>query len=120
MKYRESEEMYLETILLLKRQKGNVRSLDIADELKYSRASVSRGMTLLRQKGFITFNESQMINFTEIGEKKAVEIYERHSILTKMLIKIGASNEIATENACRLEHVITPELLDIIKDFLKK
>ena len=118
MRSKESEEMYLETILILKRQNGSVRSLDVAEELQYSRASVSRGMSLLRKKGYIVFDENQAISFTESGEKKAWEIYTMHDVLAKMFIKIGASKEVAEENACRVEHIISPELFEVVKRFL--
>ncbi len=120
MRYRESEEMYLETIFLLSKQKSSVRSVDVATELNYSRPSVSRAVNLLQKNGYIVINGSGEITFTDLGKQKAVNIYERHSIITKVLTKIGASEEIAEENACRFEHAITPELLDIMKNFLEK
>lgn len=120
MKTRESEEMYLETILLLKKEKGNVRSLDIVAHLNYSKASVSRAVGLLRNKGYIAVDGAGCISFTQEGEKRAKDIYERHSILTAYLMSIGASKEIAEENACRIEHIISPELLDIIKGKLER
>ena len=120
MRYRESEEMYLETIFLLTKQKPCVHSIDIATELNYSRASVSRAVNLLQKNGYITINASGEITFTELGTQKALSIYERHSIITKVLTKIGATEEIAEENACRFEHAITPELLAVMKNFLNK
>lgn len=119
MKYRESEEMYLETILLLKEKLEVVRSIDIANELNYSRASVSRAVNLLKDKGYITI-ESAVINFTQVGLKIANEIYERHETITKVLTKIGVPLEEAEDNACRIEHVITPELLEYFKKFIDK
>lgn len=119
MKYRESEEMYLETILLLKEKLEIVRSIDIANELNYSRASVSRAVNLLKDKGYITI-ESAVINFTQVGLKIANEIYERHETITKVLTKIGVPLEEAEDNACRIEHVITPELLEYFKKFINK
>ena len=118
MRYRESEEMYLETIFLLIKQKSSVHSIDIANELNYSRASVSRAVNLLQKNGYISISSNGEIAFTEVGAKKAQNIYDRHSIITKVLTKIGATEEIAEENACRFEHAITPELLDIMKNFL--
>ena len=118
MRYRESEEMYLETIFLLTKQKSIVHSVDIATELNYSRASVSRAVNLLQKKGYISINASGEITFTDVGTEKAISIYERHSIITKVLTKIGATEEIAEENACRFEHAITPELLSVMKNFL--
>lgn len=118
MLYRESEEMYLETILLLKNNNQNVRSIDVAKELNYSRASVSRAINLLKNKNYIVV-EDGIINFTEQGYKRAAEIYERHSIIMSLLIKLGASEELAEENACRIEHVISPEILELLKKYLE-
>ena len=119
IKYQESEEMYLETILLLKQKSSNVHAINIAEELGYSKPSVSRGVGLLVQKGYITVAQSGEIQFTEVGKAKAESIYERHTVITKLLEKTGASREIAEENACRIEHVITPELFEILKKFVK-
>ena len=119
MKYRESEEMYLETILLLTQNNENVRSIDVANELNYSRASVSRAMGLLEERGYITF-DSNYIRLTEEGNKKANEILERHELITKLLVKIGVDQNEAEENACRIEHVISSEVLAHIKEYLNK
>ena len=120
MKYHESEEMYLETILLLKRKNASVRSIDIATELDYSRPSVSRAVTLLQTNGYITIEKSGEIVFTEKGAARANEIYERHNIITDVLIKLGADKETAEDNACRIEHVISKDLLEVLKTYLKK
>ena len=119
MIYRESEEMYLETILLLKQNTENIRSIDVANELNYSRASVSRAIGLLKNKNYITVNDG-LIELTPEGLKKASEIYERHSIIMKLLIMMGASEDLAEENACRIEHVISPEILELFKNYLNK
>ena len=119
MKYRESEEMYLETILLLKSKLNVVRSIDIANELNYSRASVSRAVNVLKDKGYITI-DNLIINFTDSGLAKAHEIYERHEIITKVLVKLGVPHDEAEDNACRIEHVITKELLDYFKKYIEK
>lgn len=119
MIYRESEEMYLETILLLKQNTQSVRSIDIANELKYSRASVSRAIGLLKEKEYITVING-LIELTPEGLKKASDIYERHSIIMKLLIMMGASEDVAEENACRIEHVISPEILDLFKKYLNE
>ena len=115
MKYHESQEMYLETILLLKSKQATVRSIDIATELNYSRASVSRAVNLLQIAGLITVDNHGRVEFTELGRKRAQEIYERHNVITKVLIKLGANEEVAEDNACRIEHVITDELLQVLK-----
>ena len=119
MKYHESEEMYLETILLLTNRSNEVRSIDVANELNYSRASVSRAMGLLQKKEYITI-ENSYIKLTESGMKKAQDIFERHEIITDLLQHIGVSSELAEENACRIEHVISPELLEYFKKFLNR
>ena len=119
MKYHESEEMYLETILLLTTRQNEVRSIDIANELNYSRASVSRAMGLLQKKEYIVI-ENSFIKLTELGMKRATDIFERHEIITDLLVKIGVSKEMAEDNACRIEHVISPELLVYFKKFLEK
>jgi len=121
MKYRESEEMYLETILLIKRQKGTVRAIDVAGELGYAKASVSRAVGLLVSRGYVTVDEgSKEINLTKAGVARATEIYERHHVITELLKMVGASDEVAEDNACRIEHVLTPEMFDILKEYLKK
>ena len=119
MKYHESQEMYLETILLLKNRQPSVRSIDIATELDYSRASVSRAVNLLQTAGLITVDNHGRVEFTELGRKRAQEIYERHSVITQVLIKLGASEEVAEDNACRIEHVITDEMMQVLKNFVE-
>ena len=117
----ESTEMYLETILLLKQKSTNVRSVDVVGDLNYAKSSVSRGMNLLVKNGYITMDRvTGVIEFTEKGREKAQNIYERHRVLTKALEKIGASAEMAEENACRIEHVISEEMFEIIKKFVNE
>ncbi|MDE6188973.1 MAG: metal-dependent transcriptional regulator [Clostridia bacterium] len=111
--------MYLETILLLKKKCASVHSIRIAEELGYSRPSVSRGVNLLAKKGYITISQTGEINFTNEGRKKAEGIYERHEVITKLLESVGADKNLAEENACRIEHVITPELFEILKNFIE-
>ena len=119
MRTRESEEMYLETIFLLKKKKANVRSVDIVDTLNYAKSSVSKAVNLLVKKGYITLDRvSGDINFTDEGKERAEKIYERHMVLTKALEKIGADPAMAEENACRIEHVVSDELFEIIKKFI--
>ncbi|MBD5132641.1 MAG: metal-dependent transcriptional regulator [Clostridiales bacterium] len=115
MKIHESEEMYLETILVLKSERPAVRSIDIAEKLGYAKSSVSRGVSLLQDRGYIRVGDDGFIEFTAEGAKKANTIYERHNVLTKLLVSIGANQELAEDNACRIEHVIDDELFDIIK-----
>ena len=120
MKTHESEEMYLETILLLRQKLGTVRSIDIAEELNYAKSSVSRAVGLLLQKGFIAIDGAGDITLTPEGQNKATGIYERHRIITKALMTVGADKELAESNACRIEHVISDEMFDLLKNFVEK
>ena len=117
---RESEEMYLETILLLHREHANVRAVDVGEELGYAKSSVSRGVNLLKDKGYIEIDPATgNITFTETGKKKAEGIYDRHRILTAALIKMGAEEYVAEENACRIEHVVSDEMMEVFKKFIE-
>ena len=124
MKTHESREDYLETILILKKRLGNVRSIDIANELNYSRQSVSRAIKLMKENEYITVEENGLIKLTDLGEEVAKSIYERHTIIGNMLMKLGVSEETAFEDACRIEHVISKESFEKIKehagDFIKE
>ena len=115
MKYHESQEMYLETILTLKNKISHVRSIDVANELNFSRPSVSRAIKLLQQSGYIIIGKDGEIIFSKEGEKRAKDILERHHVITKLLINLGANEDVAEDNACRIEHVITDELMEILK-----
>lgn len=117
MKNKESEEMYLETILLLLQKNANVRSIDIMHELGYAKSSVSRAVNLLCDKGFLIFNEHGAIEFTESGRTRAEAILERHKILTEALMIMGADVALAEQNACKIEHVIDEQMFEIIKSF---
>lgn len=120
MKDHESEEMYLETILVLKGEKVAVRSIDIAERLGYAKSSVSRGVNLLQDRGFIKIDDDGFICFTDAGEKKARNVYERHNVLTKLLVELGAEQSVAESNACRIEHVIDDCVFDLIKSHVNK
>ena len=119
LKIRESGEMYLETILLLKQKKGSVRSVDIVEELGYAKSSVSRAVNLLSKNGYIQIAANGDITLTDGGLQKANDIYERHGVITKLLVSICADEETAEQNACRIEHVISPELFEIIKNHIE-
>jgi len=106
--------MYLETILHLSNTKKNVRAIDIAEHMKYSKPSVSRALGLLREKNLITVTDGFVV-LTKEGETKAKVVFERHSVLTEFFVSIGATREVAEENACRIEHVISDELFELIK-----
>lgn len=119
MKTHESEEMYLETILLLKRRQASVRSIDIVEELGYAKSSVSRAVNLLVKKGYISIDGAGDIELSETGQRKASGVYERHRIITKALMSIGAERELAESNACRIEHVISDEMFEILKKYIE-
>ncbi len=115
MNLQESGEMYLETIYLLSKQKASVRSIDVAEEMGYSKPSVSRAVGLLKNGGFITVDENGFLKLTEIGITVAERTYERHRVLTGFFVKLGVDPEIASEDACKIEHVISSETFDAIK-----
>ena len=117
----ESGEDYLETIYILKKKNGVVYSIDVARELGFSRPSVSRAMSILREEEYITMDEvGKEINLTEKGRKKAVEVYDRHKTLTLFLQKTaGVSEKIAEQDACRIEHIISTSTFRGIKNYIK-
>lgn len=120
MKIRESEEMYLETILLLSKKLPAVHSINIVDELSYAKSSVSRAVNLLKKKNYIDINDASEITLTKDGLKRANDIYERHCVITKVLMALGAEKNEAEDNACRIEHVISKSMLQTFKDFISK
>lgn len=117
-KNRESEEMYLEAILLLRKNSSNVRSVDVMSELGLAKSSTSRGMHLLIDKGYITMDESGVIELTAEGKKRAEGVYERHRVLKAAIMKLGGSEELAERDGCRIEHVVSDELLELLKKFV--
>lgn len=117
----ESGEMYLKTILILKERNGQVRSIDIARELDFSKPSVSRAVGILKEDGYISIDSSGFIELTDKGNKVAKDIYEKHIILTEFFTTvIKVSPEIAEEDACKIEHVISDETFQGIKENLEK
>ena len=119
MKILESAENYLETILILSHSNPFVRSIDIVNEMGFSKPSVSIAMKKLRENGFISMNEKGYIILEEPGREIAERIYERHVVLSKLLETLGVNPEVAAEDACRMEHVISQESFDRIKDHIK-
>ena len=115
----ESSENYLETILILSKKLPVVRSVDIANELNFKKSSVSIAMKNLREKNHITVSDAGHIYLTEEGKEIAETIYERHELITKILVKLGVDEEIASEDACRIEHVISDETFNVIKNYIK-
>ncbi len=118
MRLQESGEMYLETILVLSREKANVRSIDISDHMGYSKPSVSRAVGLLKSGGFILVDADGFITLTDTGRSIAEKIFERHTILTRLLIALGVDPETASSDACKMEHAISDQSLEAIKRHL--
>ena len=110
----ESGEMYLETILILSR-KGPVRSIDVSEYMGYSKPSVSRAVSLLKSGGYLTMEDNGFLHLTEAGQELAEKIYDRHTTLTAALLSLGVDRESATEDACRIEHVISDASFQAIK-----
>lgn len=121
MKIQESGENYLETILRLRNRQGNVRSIDLAVELNYSKPSISRAVGLLKKAGYLTVDESGYIELTAAGLEKANSVYEKHKIIKSFLVKVlGVNEETAENDACRIEHIVSDESFGAIKNYVKK
>lgn len=118
MSLHESAEMYLETIYQLSLQQPSVRSIDVAEALGYSRASVSRAVGLLKQDGYLQMDKDGFLNLTELGRNTAERIYERHTVLSAALMALGVDQETAAEDACKIEHVISEKTLNAIKSHM--
>lgn len=120
MPMQESGEMYLETIYILSLQLGSVRSVDVAEQMGYSKPSVSRAVGLLKKDGLLQMDETGCLKLTEAGAEKARRIYERHTVLSKSLMNLGVDEATATEDACRIEHYISDRSFDAIKAHMVK
>ena len=116
----ESGEMYLETIYILSQKSSAVRSIDVGEYMGYSKPSVSRTMGLLKKDGMIAMDPSGHIVLTEAGQKKAQKIYERHTILTKLLTELGVDEPTAAEDACRIEHYLSDTTFEKLKAHFQK
>ncbi len=116
----ESGEMYLETIHVLYKKNGRVRSIDISEHMNYSKPSVSRAVGLLKKGGYILVDKEGYITLTDSGLSVAEKIYERHTLLANLLVRLGVPQQIASEDACRLEHAISDESFEAIKNHLKQ
>ena len=116
----ESGEMYLETIYVLSQESSRVRGIDIGDYMGFSRPSVSRALSVLRANGFVEKDPEGNIKLTQSGEDIAKRIYERHTVLTRMLKNLGVDEETATEDACRIEHYISDKSFEAIKAHMKE
>ena len=119
MRIQESGEMYLETIYLLSQKQSAVRAIDVGEYMGYSKPSVSRAMGILKNAELITVNRDGLISLTHEGREKAKKIYERHTILTNFFIKLGVNEDIASEDACKIEHAISDESIEAIKNFIQ-
>ena len=120
MRLQESGEMYLETILTLSREQPHVRSIDISESMGYSKPSISRAMGLLKTGGYIEVDKDGFITLTESGREIAEKIFERHTILTQMLVGLGVDRETAAADACKMEHGISDVSLEAIKRHLEQ
>lgn len=116
----ESGEMYLETIYVLYQKQQNVRSIDVAEEMGFSKPSVSRGVSILKRDGYLTVDEKGYLELTDAGTDLAMKIYERHTILTKTLVLLGVDEETAAQDACKMEHVISDKTLEAFKKHLNE
>ena len=117
MSIHESGEMYLETIHVLLKKNGIVRSVDVSEHMGYSKPSVSRAVGLLKKGGYILVDKDGYITLTDAGIQVAETIYERHTFLSRLLVRLGVSPETAAEDACRLEHAISDESFHAIKNY---
>ena len=120
MKIQESAENYLETVLMLRQRKGFVRSIDIANEMGFSKPSVRSAMKNLKENGYITIDDGGMISLTDKGREIAEKTYERHTLFTEWLIRLGVSPDVAAEDACRMEHAVSEESFAAIKNFVQQ
>ena len=115
MKIQQSAEDYLETILMLSYRKPMIRSIDVVNELGYSKPSVSVAMKNLKTRGFVTVSQEGYISFTEQGEALAAETFERHTVIRDWLINLGVNEETASEDACKMEHDMSSETFQALK-----
>jgi Mn-dependent DtxR family transcriptional regulator len=120
MALQESGEMYLETIYVLSQNSSVVRSIDVAEYMGFSKPSVSRAISLLKSEGLVKIDKDGYLKLTEAGLILSKRIYERHTVLTELLVSIGVSEETASEDACKIEHDISVETFDCIKKAIRK
>lgn len=120
MKIKESAENYLEAILVIGKRKGNVRSIDVANELSVTKPSVSVAMKSFKNEGYILVSESGEITLTDKGREIAEKVYERHNVIANFLLSLGVSEENAYADSCKIEHVISEESFDKLKEFISK
>ncbi len=119
MPLQESGEMYLETIYILNKQRGAVRSVDVGEYMGYSKPSVSRAVGLLKQGGYVVADADGYLTLTGIGVELAQKLYERHTLLTDLLVRLGVDKETAVEDACKIEHHLSDRSFDAIKRYIQ-
>ena len=120
MNIQESGEMYLESIYVLNKKNGNVRSIDVCEYLGYSKPSVSRAVGLLKGGGYLVMEADGRLTLTDLGNEIAQKIYQRHTVLTKLFLSLGVSEQTATDDACKIEHHISDETFNAIKKYISK
>ena len=120
MRLQESGEMYLESIFVLSKKLGTVRSIDISEYMGYSKPSVSRAVSLLKNGGYIVMDEENFITLTDSGLEIAKKIYDRHTLLSDLLIRLGVSAEVAAQDACKMEHTISDETFEAIQRHMEQ
>ena len=120
MRLQESGEMYIESIYVLNKKIGNVRSIDICEHLGYSKPSVSRAMSLLKKGGFVLVDDNGYLTLTDAGNEVAEKMYQRHTVLSELLMRLGVDEKTVCEDACKIEHHISDESFNAIKKYLKK
>ena len=119
MRLQESGEMYLESIYVLSKAQGTVRSIDISEYMGYSKPSVSRAVNLLKNGGYIAMDKDNLITLTDSGLEIAKKIFDRHTLLANLLIRLGVSEKTAAEDACKLEHSISDESFEAIRRYME-
>ena len=120
MKIQESAENYLETIYILRKKMGSVRSIDVVNHLGFSKPSVSNAMKQFRENGYVTVDEGGFITLTDLGLEVAEKIYKRHEVLSKVLMSLGVSEAVAKEDACKIEHYLSDETFEAIEKHMEK
>lgn len=119
MALHESAEMYIETIYRLSQRSSYVRSVDVAESMGYSKPSVSRAVSLLRQGGYLIMDENGFLTLTDQGMQVARKVFERHTVLSRVLTSMGVEEDVAARDACRIEHVISDESFNAIKRYIE-
>ncbi|MBQ6933413.1 MAG: metal-dependent transcriptional regulator [Clostridia bacterium] len=120
MKIQESAENYLETIYILRKKMGSVRSIDVVNHLGFSKPSVSNAMKQFRENGYVTVDDGGFITLTDLGLEVAEKIYKRHEVLSKVLMSLGVSEAVAKEDACKIEHYLSDETFEAIEKHMGK